>query len=88
MKATPRVLVLLAMCLVIFPISAYAYLDPVAGSIAWQAAIGGLLAALATAGIYWKRFKSRISRPPCLKNESGVAPTEVCEADRENKRDV
>ena len=34
------------------------YLDPTTGSIAFQAAIGGLLAAAATVRIHWRRIQS------------------------------
>ena len=38
----------------------YCYLDPSAGSIAYQIAIGGIVAAATAARIYWSRLKSLI----------------------------
>jgi membrane associated rhomboid family serine protease len=40
------------------------YLDPTTGSIAFQAAIGGFLAAAATARIYWSRIRWLFRRKP------------------------
>lgn len=40
------------------PAPAQAYLDPGTGSIVFQVAMGGLLAALAAAKLYWKRICS------------------------------
>jgi len=37
---------------------AYAYLDPVTGSIILQGIIGAVAAASATVGIYWRQFKA------------------------------
>lgn len=37
------------------PVSKALYLDPTTGSIAFQAAIGGLLAATAAVRLYWRR---------------------------------
>jgi membrane associated rhomboid family serine protease len=37
------------------PVTKALYLDPTTGSIAFQAAIGGLLAATAALRLYWRR---------------------------------
>lgn len=41
-----------------FTESAYAYLDPVTGSIILQGIIGTIAAASATVGLYWRQFKA------------------------------
>lgn len=38
------------------------YLDPTTGSLAFQAAIGGVLAAAATVRLYWDRIRSAVIR--------------------------
>lgn len=38
------------------------YLDPTTGSLAYQVAIGGILAANAVLRIYWRRIKSVVRR--------------------------
>lgn len=38
------------------------YLDPTTGSVAFQAAIGGLLAATATLRLYWGRVSKLLER--------------------------
>jgi hypothetical protein len=47
-----------AVVVVASPIPAAAYVDPVTGSIVLQVALGGLLAALAMARLYWHRLKA------------------------------
>jgi hypothetical protein len=49
-----------------------AYLDPSTGSLGFQIAISGLLAAAATARIYWQRLKRLVSRrqPEAVEAES------------------
>lgn len=44
--------------LFVVPGSAWAYLDPAAGSIAFQAAVGAVLAGLAAARMYWSKVRS------------------------------
>jgi hypothetical protein len=44
------------------PTSAMAYLDPVTGSIVWQMAVGGLLAAAATMRLYWSKIRAFFSK--------------------------
>jgi len=55
-----------AVCVILlligFPTRAEAYLDPGSGSIVLQVAIGGILAAMATTRLYWKRLKSLFRR--------------------------
>jgi hypothetical protein len=55
-----------AVCLILlligFPTRAEAYLDPGTGSIVLQVAIGGILAAMATTRLYWKRLRSLFRR--------------------------
>ncbi|HEY2933512.1 MAG TPA: hypothetical protein VGK99_17365 [Acidobacteriota bacterium] len=60
----------------VFPTTAYAYLDPAAGSIALQVIVGGLLAVLATIRLYWKRMKSIITRQTQTQNggKMGTVP--------------
>jgi hypothetical protein len=58
MKLATFGLLLLFFYLFVFPTTVYAYLDPSTGSIALQVIVGGLLAALATIRLYWKRIKS------------------------------
>jgi hypothetical protein len=41
-----------------------AYLDPGTGSIAIQLVLGGLVAAFATAKLYWDRLKAFVRRRP------------------------
>jgi hypothetical protein len=41
-----------------------AYLDPGTGSIALQLLLGGLVAAIATARMYWARIKAYVLRQP------------------------
>jgi len=41
-----------------FTESAYAYLDPVTGSIILQGIVGTVAAASATVGLYWRQFKT------------------------------
>jgi membrane associated rhomboid family serine protease len=42
----------------------HGYLDPGTGSIAVQLVIGGLVAALATAKLYWQRLRAFLRRTP------------------------
>ena len=55
-----------AVCVILlligFPTRAEAYLDPGTGSIVLQVAIGGILAAMATTRLYWKRLRSLFRR--------------------------
>jgi hypothetical protein len=39
-----------------------AYLDPVTGSLAWQMAVGGLLAAATTIRMYWSKIRALFSK--------------------------
>lgn len=43
---------------------AHAYLDPGTGSVVLQMALAGLLGALFTLKLYWRRLKAWISRKP------------------------
>ena len=52
-------IVLVAMML---PTPSMAYLDPVTGSIVWQIAVGGLLAAAATIRMYWSKIRAFFSK--------------------------
>jgi hypothetical protein len=60
MKRPEFLFVVLAAAMI--PTSAMAYLDPVTGSIVWQMAVGGLLAAAATMRLYWSRIRSFFSK--------------------------
>jgi hypothetical protein len=40
----------------------HAYLDPGSGSMAFQAILGGIAAALAVGRLYWSRIRSFLSR--------------------------
>jgi len=60
MKRPAFLLVVLAMAMI--PTSAMAYLDPVTGSMVWQMAVGGVLAAAATAKLYWNRIRALFSK--------------------------
>ncbi len=44
------------------PTSAMAYLDPVSGSIVWQMAVGGVLAAAAAIRLYWNKIRKFFSK--------------------------
>jgi hypothetical protein len=44
--------------------SVHAYLDPGTGSIALQLLLGGIVAAIATARMYWSRIKAFVTRQP------------------------
>ena len=46
-----------------------AYLDPGTGAIALQLLLGGIVAALATARLYWSRLKSVVLRRPLQTQE-------------------
>jgi hypothetical protein len=48
--------------LIVFPVTAAAYVDPATGSIILQVAIGGLLTAVAATKLYWKRLRSLFRR--------------------------
>lgn len=52
-----RVIILLALVLAVDRAQAF-YLDPTTGSLAFQALIGGLLAALTVLRLYWRRMKA------------------------------
>src|SRR5262245_1764384 len=60
MKRPEFLFVVLAAAMI--PTSAMAYLDPVTGSIVWQMAVGGLLAAAATMRLYWSKIRSFFSK--------------------------
>lgn len=53
------------------------YLDPTTGSIAFQAAIGGLLAATAAVRLYWSRIRLAIHR---------IRPSRRPQSEREPRR--
>jgi membrane associated rhomboid family serine protease len=40
------------------------YLDPTTGSIAFQAAIGGIVATVAAIRIYWRRIRDAVAGGP------------------------
>jgi len=48
--------------LFVFPRPAAAYLDPVTGSIIWQAVVGGFLAASLAIRLYWRKIRSLFSK--------------------------
>lgn len=50
---------------------AYAYLDPGTGSIILQSIIGGIAAASAFGAMYWRNFKSFLSRFSGNRSASG-----------------
>jgi hypothetical protein len=58
MKRYEYLLFGLAAMLFVFPKTALAYLDPVSGSIIWQALIGGILALSVTIRLYWRKIRS------------------------------
>jgi hypothetical protein len=62
MKRYEIFLIALVAMLFVFPTSAMAYLDPVTGSIVWQVAVGGLLAAATTIRLYWSKIRSFFSK--------------------------
>jgi hypothetical protein len=62
MKRYELFLFVLAAVLFVFPQPAWAYLDPVTGSMIWQVAVGGLLAVTAAIRIYWSKIRSLFSR--------------------------
>lgn len=55
-------LVVLAVVAALFPVSAHAYLDAGSASIAFQAIIAGLVGAVVTTKIYWKRLSGWVRR--------------------------
>jgi apolipoprotein N-acyltransferase len=55
-------LVVVALCLWVFPARAYGYLDPATGSMVLQVLVGGLLAVAAVLRMYWKKTRSLFSR--------------------------
>lgn len=62
MRLSVFVIVCFILSFMLFSDPVYAYLDPASGSIVWQVVVGGLLAALATVRIYWKKIKSFFTR--------------------------
>ena len=62
MKRYELFLIALVAVLFVFPQPAWAYLDPVSGSIIWQVVVGGLLAAAATIRLYWSKIRSFLSK--------------------------
>jgi membrane associated rhomboid family serine protease len=60
MKRPEFFLIVLAAAMI--PTSAMAYLDPVTGSIVWQMAVGGFLAAAATMRLYWSKLRAFFSK--------------------------
>ena len=68
MKRYEIFLIALVAMLFVFPTPAMAYLDPVTGSIVWQVAVGGLLAAAATIRLYWGKIRSFLSKKAGTEN--------------------
>ena len=60
-RATARHLVFFAVCFAVFPLPAFAYLDPGTGSMILQLVIGGVAGALVVIKLYWARFKAFVS---------------------------
>jgi hypothetical protein len=54
--------ILIVLSATMLPASAMAYLDPVSGSIVWQMAVGGVLAAGAAIRLYWNKIRSFFSK--------------------------
>ncbi|NQT94565.1 MAG: hypothetical protein HQ559_17550 [Lentisphaerae bacterium] len=54
-------LIVLAMIILMSTRSAYAYIDPGAGSMILQLVIGGLLAGLFGIKMFWRKIKSKIT---------------------------
>ena len=52
----------LVLAMLLTPSPALAYLDPGTGSLLYQIAVGGLLAALTTVKLYWRKLRPLFSR--------------------------
>jgi membrane protease YdiL (CAAX protease family) len=50
--------------LLVLPVPAKAYLDPSSGSMLLQIAVGGFLAVVVTARMYWRKVRSFFTRKP------------------------
>ena len=50
--------------LLVLPVQAKAYLDPSSGSMLLQIAVGGFLAVVVTARMYWRKVRSFFTRKP------------------------
>ena len=53
---------LIVLVATMLPTPSMAYLDPVTGSLAWQMAVGGLLAAATTIRMYWSKIRAFFSK--------------------------
>ena len=47
----------IAVYLLVLPSAAFAYLDPVSGSMILQVALGGLFVAITTVKLYWRKIQ-------------------------------
>lgn len=52
------------MALLLLPAQASAYIDPSAGSMLLQIAVGGVLAAFVTVKMYWRKIRTVFRRKP------------------------
>lgn len=56
------VLITLALCFVLFPVNAHAYLDPGTGSYVLQLALAAIVGALFAIRMFWGRIKAFFKR--------------------------
>ena len=54
--------IMLILLLLVYPTTAYAYIDPGIGSLMLQGIIAGIAVVTTTIGVYWKKIKSFFSK--------------------------